>query len=107
MKTLGVKNSQEILTPSNLTQAVVLSSGVAQAFDVPTGAGFVAFAFDNSFWVKYGSTGALVPSTSSSAGTTSSELNPTARNLSSTLACTGISIVSDYATKGSLSWFAP
>lgn len=107
MKTPGIKNSQEILTPSNYRQSVVLSSGVGQAFDVPAGAGFVAFAMDQNFWVQYGSTGAVVPSSSSTAGSTNSELNPTARNLSSTLACTGISLISDFACKGSLSWYAP
>ena len=107
MKTAGIRNTNEILTPSNFRQSVVLSSGVGQAFDVPTGAGIVAFAFDQPFWVQYGSTGAIVPSSSSTAGSTNSEYSPTVRNLSSTLACTGISLVSDYAAKGSLSWFAP
>lgn len=107
MKTPGIKNSNEILNPSDYVQAVVLSSGVTQAFDVPTGAGFVAFAFDNDVWVKYGSTGATVPTSSSTLGSSTPELNPTVRNLSSTLGCTGISIVSDYACKGSLSWFKP
>lgn len=107
MKSPGIGNNNEILTPSDYVQAVILSSGVGQAFDVPAGAGLVAFAFDNAFWVKYGSTAAAVPSTSSTLGSSTPELNPTVRNLSSTQACTGISIISDYATKGSLSWFKP
>lgn len=96
-----------ILHAPDYTQAVVLSSGVGQAFDVPAGMGFVGFSLTEDFWVKYGSTAAAVPSTSTTAGTSSPELNPTYRNLSSTAKTTGISIVSDAAAKGSINWYLP
>jgi len=96
-----------ILTYPDYTQAVVLSSGVAQAFDVPTGMGYCGFSISSDFWVKYGSTGALVPSTSTTLGSSTPELNPTYRNIGSTLSCTGISLVSDYAAKGSINWYKP
>lgn len=96
-----------ILQFPDFTQSVVLSSGVGQAFDVPAGMGYVGFSMNADFWVKYGSTAAAVPSTSSTSGTTNSELNPTYRNIGSTAATTGISIAADAATKGSLNWYKP
>ena len=97
---------QDVMVSPDFTQSVVLSSGTAQAFDTPTGMCFASFAMNNDVWVSYGSTAAAVPSTSSTAAT-GSELNPTIRNIGSTLATTGISLVSDYATKGSINWFKP
>jgi len=94
-----------ILATPDYTQPVVLSSGVGQAFDTPTGMAIAAFSMNNDFWVKYGSTGATVPSTSSTAGSSSPELNPTMRFVGSTLSCTGLSIVSDFAAKGSINWY--
>lgn len=75
---------------------------------MPTGCGYVVFSMDADFWVRYGSTGAAVPSTTvATPGSTLAELNPTARNIGSTLQTTGLSIISEYACKGSLSWFRP
>lgn len=105
-KGTGVPTPSILLTP-DYTQAVVLSSGVNQAFDVPTGMGYVGFSMNNDFWAKYGSTAAVVPSSSSTAGSSTPELNPTYRNFGSTQGCTGISLVSDFATKGSLNWYKP
>ena len=108
MKNTGLGNANEILASPDTYTNVVLAAGTAQAFDVPSGAGFVAFSFNTDIWVKYGSTGAQVPTTSqSSASSTGSELNPTIRNIGSTLACTGVSIVSAAAAAGSLTWFKP
>jgi hypothetical protein len=104
MKTLGTRNPTEILSCPNFVQSFVLSSGVAQAFDTPTGAGYVAFSMNSDVWVSYGSTSATVPAASST-GSSGSELNPTVRNIGSTASCTGISIYSDSACKGSLAWF--
>lgn len=96
-----------ILQKPDITQSVVLSSGVGQAFDVPAGMGYAGFSMNADFWVRYGSTAAVVPTTSSSAGTTSAELNPTYRNLSSTAGTTGFSMVSDFGAKGSINWYKP
>lgn len=99
--------TDSILGAPDYTQSVVLSSGVAQALDTPAGSGYVNFSFNADVWVKYGSTGALVATTTTTLGSSSSELNPTMRNISSTLSCTGISLVSDFACKGSISWYKP
>lgn len=104
MKTLGIKNSGEILGAPNFVQDVVLSSGVAQAFDTPAGAAYVAFAFTDNIRAQYGTTGAALPTTTST-NSSGSELNPTIRNLGSTLSTTGISIISPSACNGSLAWF--
>jgi len=96
---------QAILTRPDFTQAVVLAAGTGQAFDVPTGMAFVAFSMDTDFWVRYGSTAAAVPSSSTTSGTTNAELNPTTRFVGSTATTSGISIVSAYACNGSMSWY--
>lgn len=107
-KGLGFRSDQ-ILEYPDFTQAVSLSSGSsnAAAFDVPAGMGFVGFSMNNDFWVKYGSTACVIPSSSTTAGTTSPELNPTYRRINSTASCTGISIASEYVTKGSINWYKP
>ena len=105
-KGTGVE-TRSILSSPDFVQSVALSSGVGQAFDTPAGMSYVLFSMDTNFWVRYGSTAASVPTTSSTAGTTNAELNPTARNIGSTQACTGISIVSSAACVGSLSWYKP
>lgn len=105
MNILGIKNSGEIRADPDFVQPVVLSSGssAAQAFDTPAGAGYVAFSFNTDIWVRYGSTAATPPTTTST-GSSGSELNPTIRNIGSTLSCTGISIASDTPGKGCLIW---
>lgn len=99
--------TNSILAAPDFVQGVVLAANTAQAFDTPTGMGYVAFSFDQDFWVKYGSTAAAIPSTSTTAGTSSPELNPTIRNLASTASCSGISIVSAFGCNGSLAWYKP
>jgi len=106
MKNTGGVNATQILASPDVVQSVVLSSGVGQAFDAPAGAGFVAFAANADIWVRYGSTTAAVPTTSSTAAT-GSEFNPTIRNIGSTQTTTGISLVSETACKASLAWWRP
>jgi hypothetical protein len=95
-----------ILPAPDFTQSVVLASSVGAAFDVPTGMGYVVFSVNQDFWVRYGSTAAAIP-TAASTAPTNSELNPTARNVKSTAATTGISIISAVAAIGSLNWYKP
>ena len=94
-----------LLQVPDFVQAVVLASSVGQAFDVPAGMRYVAFSMNADFWVKYGSTAALIPSTSTTAGTSSPELNPTARDIRSTSLTTGLSIIAPAATSGSMAWY--
>jgi hypothetical protein len=90
--------------PESPITTVVLSSGVGQAFDVPAGKNIASFSLSGDFWVAYGSTTAAVPTTSSTGGAV--ELNPTIRFLGSTVSCTGISIISEVAPKGSITWYS-
>lgn len=109
MKTLGMMHPTDILTnaSSDAIATMVSVAGTGQAFDTPTGAGFVSFGANVDFWVRFGSTVATVPTTSSTANTTAntSVLNPTVRNIGSTLACTGISIVSASTGYIVMEWF--
>lgn len=112
MRSIGTFNQRAILSPPNLVTQVVLASSVAQAFDVPTGAMYAQISMDLNCYAKYGSASALNPTTSSSAGSSSCEQllasnGPHLRNLSSTLACTGLSLISTGAAVGSISWYAP
>lgn len=105
----GLLHPGDIIGKPDQVVHVVLATGTsnAQAFDVPTGKGVLVPSFNTDFWMSYGSTAASIPSTSSTANTTSNaELNPGARYLSSTAACTGISIASEVACKGSLAWYS-
>lgn len=106
MKVFPVRQGDILSSPDFVTN-VVLSSGVGQAFDVPTGARVCVFAFNQDFWARYGSTNAAAPSSSSTVGssTLASELNPTARDIGSTVNTTGISVYSDSAAKGSIAWY--
>lgn len=106
MKNTGGVNATQILASPDVVQSVVLSSGVGQAFDTPAGAGFVAFAADADIWVRYGSTAAVAPTTTTT-GSSGSEFNPTIRNIGSTQTTSGISIYSDSACKGSIAWWRP
>lgn len=99
--------TNSILVAPDYVQGVVLATGSsnAQAFDVPAGMAYVGFSMNGDFWVSYGSTAATIPGTSTTAGTTTPELNPTFRNLRSTQATTGIAISAEQVTKGSMSWY--
>jgi hypothetical protein len=109
MKTLGMLHPTDVLNASDAIGTAVCVAGAAQAFDTPAGAGFVSFSAVSGldFYVAFGSTGASVPTTSSTAGSTAnrSVLNPTARNIGSTQSCTGISIVSGGAGIVVMEWF--
>ena len=98
----------QILDAPDYTQGVVLTTGSsnAQAFDNPiAGGGYVNLAFNTDVWVKYGSTACVIPSSTTTAGSSTPELNPTMRNIHSPLACTGISLAAEIAGKGVISWY--
>lgn len=102
MKTLGTGNVTEVVANSDFIQQAALVAATGQAFDVPTGGGQVAFSatIGVDLWVRFGSTAAAIPTTSTTGGSTTNNtiLNPTIRNITSTLACTGYSVIS--ATTG-------
>lgn len=106
MKAIGIHNTNEIMQRPDFVQAVVLASSVGQSFTPPAGAGFVAFSFPDNFWVNYGNTSAGLPAATST-GSSNSELNPTVRNIGSTLSTSVISVSSPNAQAGSISWWAP
>lgn len=98
-----------ILADPDCVTLVALGTGSsnAQAFDVPAGKNIANFSFNGDVWVSYGTTAAAIPSTSSTANTTSNaELNPTIRNIGSTVVCTGVSLASEVAAKGSIAWYS-
>lgn len=106
MKGTGLTHPFDIISSPDYVGHGVLASSVGQAFDTPTGAGFVVFSSNVDFFVRYGSTAASVPTTSSTGSSTNAELNPTTRNIGSTAACTGISVISANAGIVTMSWFA-
>lgn len=97
-------NPFNVLNAPDFVQPVALSSGVGQAFDTPAGAKYVAFGMNGDFWVKWGSTAAVAPSTSST-GSSGSEINPTLRSIGSSAGTTGFSLYSETAVKGHLAYF--
>lgn len=106
LKGSGLLHPQEIIATPALVQSAALTANTPQTFDAPTGARFAVFASNVDFVASYGSTGAALPTTTSTASSSAqSELNPTARNIGSTFACTGITI--NAATSGyfSVSWY--
>lgn len=110
MKTLGVLHQTDIPTfgSTDAIGTMVSVAGTAQAFDTPTGAGFVSFSSNNiDFYVAFGSTNAAVPTTSSTPGTTANRSvpNPDVRNIGSATVCTGISIVSPSTGIIVMEWF--
>ena len=112
-KGTGLRTENVQLMP-DFVQGVVLASSVPQAFDTPAGMGYVSFSFDSDVYVKYGSTATGYPSSSATAGTTFGERIPgaaatqTMRNIQSTAACSGISLVGAAAVaRGTLSWYKP
>lgn len=105
MKNIGILHPTEILPSPDYVQQCVFVAGTGQAFDVPTGAGYVTFSASVDFWVRYGSTAASIPTTSSTGSSTNAELNPTARNVGSTLSCTGVSVISASTGYLTMNWF--
>lgn len=85
-----------------------LLTTTAQAFDVPAGGRFVSFAGTTNFAVTWGTTSAIFPAATSTAGTTGAEINPLTRDVGSTLSTTGFSMVG--AAAGGLvtmTWWGP
>lgn len=107
MKNSGLLHPTEIIAVSDTVQQAVLVGGTGQAFDVPSGARYCSFApsLALDFWVRYGSTAASIPTTSSTGSSTNSELNPTTRNIGSTAMTTGISLVAASAGYVTISWW--
>lgn len=102
MKTIGTKNSAEITAFSDFIQQAVLVANTGQAFDMPNAAGQINFTgtVGVDLWVRFGSTAAAIPTTTTTGGSTTNNtvLNPGLRNISSTMNCTGYSVIS--ATTG-------
>lgn len=105
MKGTGLTHPQDILAIPDYVQQAVLVANTGQAFDVPTGANYVVFGANTDFFARYGSTAASVPTTSSTGSSTNAEMNPTARNVGSTLTTTGLSLVAASAGIVTMSWF--
>lgn len=105
MKNTGLSHPRDIILFADTVQQAVLVAATPQAFDVPTLGSYVVFGANTDFFVRWGSTQASVPTTSSTGSSTNSELNPTARNIGSTLDCTGYSIVSAAAGIVTASWY--
>jgi hypothetical protein len=97
----------DVIRAPNFICSAVLASSVGQAFDTPTGCAFVNFspAQGVDYYVLFGSTAAAVPSVSLTTGN-GSELNPTLRNVGSTLATTGLSIISPQTGVVTMSWYS-
>jgi hypothetical protein len=106
MRGTGLLHERDIIGVSDTVTTVVLTSGTGQAFDTPTGARFALFSFNVDLWAAYGSTGAVSPGASSTAGSTKIELNPTMRHIVSTADCTGVSVYSDLTGKGTIAWYS-
>lgn len=105
MKNTGLAHPQDIILYPDTVQQAVLVANTAQAFDVPTGASYVSFGANTDFFVKFGSTGASVPTTSSTGSSTNAELNPTSRNIGSTADTTGYSLIAAAAGIVTASWY--
>lgn len=106
MKGTGLTHPQDIISTPDTVQRAVLAAGTGQAFDIPALGSYVIFGSNVDFLVRWGSTAAAVPTTSSTAVSTDlTELNPTARNVGSTADTTGFSIIA--ATTGivTMSWY--
>ena len=110
MRPLQLNRNGGIMTPSDTIQSVALTTA-AQALDLPTGAQFGNFSANADFYLKSGSTGAAVPTTTSTAPSTSdsvSELNPTIRDFHSTQKTSGISVIAPVAGGMlTIGWFGP
>lgn len=67
MRPLSIYRPANILLWPDYVNSVALTT-VGQAFDIPDGAGFVEFRSTAAFTAKFGSTGAAIATTSSTAG---------------------------------------
>ena len=100
----GLLHPTEILRAPNYVNTAVLAAATGEAFDVPAGAQYVSFGANVDFFVKWGSTAASVPSTDYTDGS-GSELNPTVRNIGSTNATTGLSLIAVTTGIVTMSWY--
>jgi hypothetical protein len=105
MKSPGIQHPSDILASPDTVQQAVFVAGTGQAFDVPAGGHYVVFSGSVDFWVRYGSTAASIPTTSSTGSSTNAELNPSSRNIGSTLSCTGLSVVSASTGYLTMAWY--
>jgi hypothetical protein len=107
-RTLGVTHPLEVLLRPDFVQTYVCTAASSSlAFDVPAGMHYVVFGAQVAvdFGVAWGATVATVPATATTAGTSSPEWNPTARNITSTAATTGFAIVALTTGIISMSWY--
>ena len=95
MRPLSVLRPANILQFSDFVETVVLTTS-GQAFDVPAGAGFIAFGNTANFGCLFGSTGVVWPAATST-NSSGCEINPTVRALPSTVDCTGFSVIAPAA----------
>lgn len=109
MNPLGTMHPTDVISRASTDSIsnIVFAANVAQAIDVPTGAGYVNFSANVDFWVAFCSTTVFIPTSSTTAGSSSntSIINPTARNFHSTQSCTGISVISASSGYLALEWF--
>ena len=101
MRSLGTLHPTENPAPSDAIMSIVLAAATGQAFDMPAGSGYVNFAGNVDYWVRFGSTAAAIPGASSTAASSAAAVfKPTIRNFGSTASCTGFSIIA--ATSGAV-----
>ncbi len=105
MRPLSVLRPANIIQNSDYVNTVALTTS-PQAFDIPSGAAFIAFAATVNFAAKFGSTGVTWPTTNVIDGT-ASEINPTVRSINSTATTTGYSVVAAGAGLMSVSFYGP
>lgn len=101
----GLLHPTEIIVVPDTVSYAVLASSVGQTFDVPAGCKFVVFGADCNFMAKYGATNAAIPGASAT-GSSAGEYNPISRNLLSTQATTGISVISPTTGIVSMAWYS-
>lgn len=105
MKGTGLTHPQDVIVSPDYVQQAVLVANTGQAFDVPTGGSYVVFGSNADFMVRWGSTAASIPTTSSTGSSTNAEMNPTARNVGSTASTTGFSIIAATVGIVTMSWY--
>ncbi len=88
----GLSPRGSIIARSDFITSIALSTAVV-AFDTPAGARDAIFGATGNFAISYGTTSAVFPAATSTAGSTGSEINPLARDFGSTANTTGGSVV--------------